>query len=141
MNGTPLVSVCMPAYRHERYVAVAIESILAQDCPDMELVINDDCSPDGTFDVISRYRDPRIRAERNTIRSGPSVTLNSALRRARGRYIALCSSDDRWLPGKLQQQLAHLEQHRHLGASFFRPRLIDSEGRPDRKSTRLNSSH
>ena len=129
MSDTPLISVCMPAYRHEDHVGNAIESILGQTFGDFELLINDDCSPDRTFEVIQSFKDPRIHAVRNSHRSGPSITLNSAMRRARGRYLALCSSDDRWLPEKLAVQLAWLESHPQTDAVFFRPWLIDSEGR------------
>ena len=129
MSDTPLISVCMPAYRHEDHVGNAIESILAQTCGDFELLINDDCSPDRTFEVIRSFNDPRIHAVQNSHRSGPSITLNSAMRRARGRYLALCSSDDRWLPDKLAVQLAWLESHPETDAVFFRPWLIDTEGR------------
>lgn len=129
MSDTPLISICMPAYRHEDHVGNAIESILGQTFGDFELLINDDCSPDRTFEVIRSFKDSRIHAVRNSHRSGPSITLNSAMRRARGRYLALCSSDDRWLPDKLAQQFAWLESHSDTDAVFFRPWLIDAEGR------------
>jgi hypothetical protein len=124
----PLVSICMPAYNHAGYVGFAIESILSQSCGDFELLINDDCSPDLTFDVIRSYDDPRIKAVRQDYRSGPSVTLNAAMRRARGKYIALCASDDVWLPEKLQRQLAFMETHPDVAALFGKPWLIDAQG-------------
>jgi hypothetical protein len=118
----------MPAYNHAGYVGFAIESILAQTCGDFELLINDDCSSDLTFDVIRSYDDPRIKAERQAFRSGPSVTLNAAMRRARGKYIALCASDDIWLPEKLHRQLAYMEAHAEVAALFGKPWLIDAQG-------------
>jgi hypothetical protein len=118
----------MPAYNHAGYVGFAIESILAQSWGDFELLINDDCSSDLTFDVIRSYDDPRILAVRQDLRSGPSVTLNAAIRRARGQYIALCASDDIWLPEKLERQLTYMEAHPGIAALFGKPWLIDGNG-------------
>lgn len=128
MSATPLVSICMPAYRHEQHVGAAIESLLAQSVGDFELLIAEDRSPDRTYEVICSYKDPRISVVQMPQRSGPSITLNSAMRRARGRYIGLCSSDDRWLPDKLERQLAYMEAHPQAGAVFSRPWLIDADG-------------
>lgn len=128
MSRSPLVSVCMPAYNHAGYVGFAIESILAQTFSDFELLINDDCSPDLTWEVIRSYDDPRIIAVRQDHRSGPSVNLNAAMRRARGKYIALCASDDLWLPEKLERQLAHMQAHPQTAALFGKPWLIDANG-------------
>lgn len=118
----------MPAYRHEQYVGEAIESILAQSLGDFELLIAEDRSPDRTYDIICSYKDPRISVVQMPQRSGTSITLNSVMRRARGRYIGMCSSDDRWLPDKLERQLAYMEAHPQAGAVFCRPWLIDDKG-------------
>jgi len=118
----------MPAYNHAGYVGFAIESILAQTRGDFELLINDDCSSDLTYEVIRSYDDPRIKAQRQDFRSGPSVTLNAAMRRARGKYIALCASDDLWLPEKLALQLPFMEAHPGVAALFGKPWLIDAQG-------------
>ena len=118
----------MPAYNHAAYVGFAIESILAQTFGDFELLINDDCSSDLTFEVIRSYEDPRINAVRQPLRSGPSVNLNAAMRRARGKYIALCASDDLWLPEKLERQLGYMESHPEIAALFGIPWLIDADG-------------
>ena len=128
MSKAPLVSICMPAYNHARFVGYAIESILAQTFGDFELLITDDCSPDLTFEVIRSYDDPRIIAVRQDLRSGPSVTLNASVRRARGKYIALCASDDLWLPEKLARQVPYMEAHPQVAALFGKPWFIDSDG-------------
>lgn len=137
MERLPLVSVCMPAYNHEKFVGEAIESILGQTAGDLELLVCDDQSSDGTFDVINSFgHDERLHVARMPFRSGPSVTLNEALRRARGKYIAFCASDDRWLPEKLERQIAFLEQHPEKCAVFCRPWLIDEFG--ERASDKLH---
>lgn len=124
----PLVSICMPAYNHAAFVGFAIESILAQTFGDFELLINDDCSSDLTFDVIRSYDDPRISAVRQTLRSGPSVTINAGMRRARGKYLAFCASDDLWLPEKLARQVPYMEAHPQVAALFSKPWLVDADG-------------
>jgi len=118
----------MPAYRHERYVGLAIESILGQTRGDFELLIADDCSDDLCYEVIRSYDDPRIHAVRLEHRSGVSVALNASLARARGTYIAFCASDDLWLPEKLERQVAFLQAHGDIGAVFCRPWQIDPDG-------------
>ena len=121
MSRPPLVSVCLPAYNHAAYVGFAIESILAQTFGDFELLINDDCSPDLTYEVITSYDDARIFPVRQSLRSGVSVTINAAMRRARGKYIAFCASDDIWLPEKLQRQVAQMESHPEGVPAWLRP--------------------
>ena len=125
----PLVSICMPAYNHAAFVGFAIESILAQTFGDFELLINDDCSSDLTLDVICSYDDPRISVVRQTLRSGPSVTINAGMRRARGKYLAFCASDDLWLPEKLARQVPYMEAHPQVAALFSKPWLIDTDGK------------
>lgn len=125
----PLVSIQIPAYRHARYIGAAIESVLAQTCGDFELFVLDDCSPDETYEIARSYKDPRLTVIRQEYRSGTSSNANVALRLSRGRYIAGCSSDDRWLPDRLQRDIAYLESRPQVGALFSRPWLIDDAGR------------
>lgn len=118
----------MPAYNHARFVGFAIESILAQTFADFELLITDDCSPDITYEVIRSYDDPRIKAVRPELRSGPSVTINASMRRARGKYIGFCASDDMWLPEKLERQVPYLKTHPDVAALFSKAWFIDADG-------------
>jgi glycosyltransferase involved in cell wall biosynthesis len=125
----PLVTVIIPAYRHERYVGVAIESVLAQTVADWELIVIDDCSPDGTWAQIQRHRDPRITALRHDANRGAHATLNEGLSLARGRYVAILNSDDVYAPGRLERTIAHLES---TGADLVGTgvRLVDDAGAP-----------
>jgi glycosyltransferase involved in cell wall biosynthesis len=118
----------MPAYNHARFVGFAIESILAQSFADFELLITDDCSSDITYEVICSYDDPRIKAVRQELRSGPSVTINASMRRARGKYIGFCASDDMWLPEKLARQVSYMEAHPDVAALFSKAWFIDAQG-------------
>jgi glycosyltransferase involved in cell wall biosynthesis len=93
----PLVSVAMPAYNAERYLARAVESVLRQSLADLELLIVDDGSSDGTVPLAESFaaRDARIRVltQRN---AGPGPARNLAFGAAAGRFFAFLDSDDEW---------------------------------------------
>jgi sugar O-acyltransferase (sialic acid O-acetyltransferase NeuD family) len=127
---TPLVSVIMAAYNHEKYVASAIESVLAQTFEDFELVIIDDGSTDGTAGVIRRFTDPRIRARFSTKNGGNIFTKNKCLDMARGRYIAILNSDDAFMPDKLEKQVAFLDENPECAAVLSDAEIIDDDGNP-----------
>ncbi len=107
-----LVSIVMPTYNSAAYVAESIESILAQTYKHWELIITDDCSTDETMTILQRYaeQDPRIIIQRNEVNGGAGVSRNRSISTAHGQYIAFCDSDDRWLPNKLQLQLAFMQE-------------------------------
>lgn len=127
----PLVSIVMSAYNHKDFVAQAIESVLGQTFADFEFLIADDCSTDGTDDIIRRYSDARISAFYQTKNSnGCSAFLRS---KAVGKYIAVIHSDDVWLPEKLEQQVAYMESHPECAACFTHAALIDEQGNPEVK--------
>lgn len=104
-----LVSIVVPAYKAEAYVRDTIASVIAQTYPHWEMLIADDCSPDGTRDVVSRCAeaDARIRLIPLARNGGPAAARNAALAQARGRWIAFLDSDDLWLPAKLERSIAH----------------------------------
>ena len=108
-----LVSVIMPTYNASKYLADSIESILAQTYTHLELLITDDCSTDGTRDILKHYakKDQRVKVEFLTENSGPGIARNKSIERAKGRYIAFCDCDDRWLPEKIEKQLRHMTKH------------------------------
>ena len=108
-----LVSIIMPSYNAAQYVAASIDSILAQTYHNWELIITDDCSTDGTQSILQDYarRDERVRLFLFDTNQGSGATRNKCIEEARGRYIAFCDSDDRWLPEKLEKQIAFMQQH------------------------------
>lgn len=108
----PLVSVVMPAYNKEKYIAKAINSVIDQTIADWELIVIDDCSTDGTRDVIAALaaNDPRIRFVCNEVNLGAAGTRNKALDMCRGEYVALLDADDIWYPEKLAKQIALLRE-------------------------------
>lgn len=106
-----LVSIIMPAYNCEQYIADAIRSVLTQTYTDLELLIVDDCSTDKTADIVASFDDPRIHYMRNEQNEGAALTRNKALRAAKGRYIAFLDADDLWAPKKLERQVAFMEKN------------------------------
>ncbi|TCZ52907.1 methyltransferase, TIGR04325 family [Roseicella aquatilis] len=130
MVRVPRVSVVLPAYNHAPFVAQAIESVLSQSFDDFELIITDDGSTDGTADRIRTFSDPRIRFEALPVNGGYSSALNASLARTRGELVALHCSDDIFLPGKLERQVAFLDGNPEVAAVFGKPVFVDKDTRP-----------
>jgi len=128
---SPTVSVIMPVYNVEAYVAEAIESVLAQTYAHFELIIVDDGGTDRSLQICRAYDDPRIRIVSQPNR-GLAGARNTGILEARGAYIALLDSDDRWLPEKLALHVIHLDNNPGIGVSFSPSRFIDRGGRPMR---------
>ena len=103
----PLVSVTMTSYNHERFISESIESVLAQDFDDFELVIIDDASIDASAQIIQKYEveDPRIHATFHETNSGYAKTRNDCIEASKGKFIAHIDSDDVWAKDKLTKQL------------------------------------
>jgi glycosyltransferase involved in cell wall biosynthesis len=112
----PLVSVVMPAYNCAAFVAEAIESALAQDYPNLEILVVNDGSTDDTASVLSRFAD-RIHVI-DVPNGGPARARNTGLEQARGDYIAFLDADDVWIPGKLAAQVEHLQSHPEVGVCY-----------------------
>lgn len=110
----PKVSILLPTYNGAKFVAQAIESVLAQDFSDWELLVVDDGSVDDTAHIVQGFaaRDPRIIYIKNDRNLGIQKTLNDGLRHAQGQYIARIDDDDEWSdPRKLEEQIAFLDSH------------------------------
>lgn len=106
-----LVSIIMPAYNCEKYIAEAIRSVLAQTYSNWELLIVDDCSTDDTEAIVASFEDKRIHYQRNAQNKGAALTRNEALKIAQGKYIAFLDADDLWAPEKLEKQIAFMEKN------------------------------
>lgn len=103
----PFFSVIIPSYNRGDLIGATIDSVLAQDCTDHEIIVADDGSTDGTLAVLARYGD-RIRVHRQA-NAGPGAARNLALRHATGTYVAFLDSDDLWLPWTLSTYKAAIE--------------------------------
>jgi len=104
----PRVSVLIPCYNAGRYLAAALDSVLAQTYQDFEIIVVDDGSEDDSAAVAARY--PRVRYFHNA-HSGISATRNLAISKARGDIIVFLDADDLWVPEKLEKQVAYLDSH------------------------------
>lgn len=124
----PKVSVIMPAYNHARFVRQAIDSVLSQSFEDLELLVTDDGSSDGTAEIIRGVHDPRLRFVAFSENRGVCDAMNDAIGRAKGEYIAVLNSDDYFLPAKLEKQVSYLDSHAEHGAVFGLPRFITEDG-------------
>jgi glycosyltransferase involved in cell wall biosynthesis len=132
---SPAVSVCIPAYRAERFIAATIESVLAQTTDDWELVVVDDASPDRTYEIATSYASNAVRVVRNEANLGPVGNWNRVISEATGRYVKLLCSDDVLYPHCLARQAAALDAQPTAGLVAARRDLIDGDGRivlPDR---------
>ena len=88
LTSNQLVSIIMPSYNTEKYIAKTIESVLAQTYKNWELIVVDDCSTDNTDSVVHNYlSDKRIKYLKNICNSGAAVSRNRALREAKGKWI------------------------------------------------------
>ena len=127
----PFFSVMMPAYNAERYIAFALDSILAQTFEDFEVIVFDDSSKDSTYDIIREYaaKDSRIKAFHNEKNMGNCYTRRLALREMTGIYVAFLDSDDIWEPEKLERFARSLEGvEKESVCVHSDAKLIDADG-------------
>ncbi|MDD5135621.1 MAG: glycosyltransferase, partial [Phycisphaerae bacterium] len=111
----PLVTVLLPVYNGERFLAEAIKSVLSQTFCDFELLIVDDGSTDHSAGIIKSFDDPRIRVIQNKVRLKLSGALNRGMDNARGAYIARMDADDICIPGRLAVQVDYMNGHPDVG--------------------------
>jgi len=125
--SSPTISVIIPAYNHERFVGAAVSSVLAQSEGDLELIVIDDGSTDGTGAVVRAIRDPRLSYHHQANQDAFNA-LNRGLAMARGRYVAILNSDDVYEPARLK---ILMQRQRDTGAAclFTDVIPIDAGGR------------
>lgn len=110
----PKISVVMPAYNAEKYIAESINSILGQTYGDFEFVIINDCSQDRTEEIVLSYDDPRIIYLKNEKNLGVAATLNKGLAIAKGEYIARMDADDISMPERFEKQVVYLDKNEDI---------------------------
>jgi glycosyltransferase involved in cell wall biosynthesis len=132
---TPRVSVIMPVYNVEAYVAEAVQSVLDQSFRDFELIIVDDGGSDQSIPICLGFDDARIRIIHQENR-GLAGARNTGIAAAYGEYIALLDSDDRWDPQKLMLHVIHLDTIADIGLSYSGSLFIDADGAPLRQRQR-----
>jgi glycosyltransferase involved in cell wall biosynthesis len=119
----------MPVYNAERYVSEAINSVLAQTFTDFEFIIIDDGSTDASADIITQYKDQRIRFIRKPRNEGLVSALNLGIELALGEYIARMDADDIALPERLEKQVAFLDSHPDVVVLGTKAWRIDPAGK------------
>lgn len=107
-----LVSIITPVYNAARFVRETISSVQAQTYTDWEMLLVDDGSSDDSWMIIAEIAamDKRLRLIRLEKNSGAAVARNTAIKEARGRYIAFLDADDKWVPEKLSRQIAFMQE-------------------------------
>ncbi|CEI73873.1 MULTISPECIES: glycosyltransferase family 2 protein [Romboutsia] len=130
----PLVSIITPVYNAERFLGDTIKSIQNQTYKNWELVLVDDCSKDKSSDMIKEFQanDDRIRYIKLEKNSGASVSRNTGIKNAKGRFIAFVDSDDIWQPEKLKIQIEYMLENK-LGFTFTSYRYMKEDGRLTKK--------
>lgn len=129
-NLPPLVSVLISSYNHADFIEASIRSVYAQSYPNIELLVVDDGSCDGSVEVIRRLQAELgfdFVAQAN---KGLCSTLNEMIGRSKGRYIAPLGSDDVMLPERFSLQVPFMEQHPETGICAGGIVLIDGDGKP-----------
>ena len=124
------VSVIIPVYTGSQYLSRALESALCQDVP-LEVIVVNDCSPEDVDAVIAPYlARPELVYLKNEQNLGAADSRNRGVQNARGKYVAFLDADDCWVAGKLQKQLAVLEESGAVLCSTAREQV-----RPDGETT------
>ncbi len=109
-DSMPLVSVILPAHNAATTIKRALDSIAIQARSDMEVIVLDDASVDGTEDIVKSYSGLNITSVRLQVNLGASAARNKCIELARGKYVAFLDADDEWLPGKTDKQLTEIEK-------------------------------
>lgn len=127
---SPLVSVVIPCYNMEPYLAQTLESVINQTYKNLEVIVVDDGSKDKTADVAREFekRDPRVKllVQAN---KGASAARNNGLDHAKGKYIALTDGDDWWDLTKIEKHVAHLETSPDVGCSYSATQFVTLGGK------------
>jgi glycosyltransferase involved in cell wall biosynthesis len=113
---SPLVSIIIPVYNGEKFIKETLESIFEQTFQDFEIIIVDDGSIDGTRNILEQYAGKVTYIFQEN--SGPSRARNTAIKIAKGKYVAFLDGDDLWTPNKLELQIGYMESHPYIGMVF-----------------------
>ena len=124
----PLVSIITPSFNQAQFLEETIRSVLAQDYPNVEYILVDGGSTDGSLEIIQRYAD-RLAWWVSEADRGQTDALNKGFARAGGEIFAWLNSDDTYLPGAISQAVACLEAHPQAALVYGDADLVDEQGR------------
>jgi alpha-1,3-rhamnosyltransferase len=125
----PLVSVLVPSYNHDKYITDTIESIIHQTYKNLELLVIDDGSTDNSVSILTKLQKKynfKFDVREN---KGIVYTMNQLFGIATGKYIAVCASDDSYMPDKIEKQVRFMEEHREVAMCFGNVLNIDAKGK------------
>jgi glycosyltransferase involved in cell wall biosynthesis len=128
MSDLPLVSIVTPSFNQARFLEATIRSVLDQDYPNLEYLVVDGASTDGSVDIIRRFAD-RLTWWVTEKDSGQSEAINKGLQRARGEYVGWLNSDDVYLPGAVSAAVKAFQSYPDAGVVYGDARAIDANGR------------
>jgi hypothetical protein len=116
----PLVSVIVPMYNVEKYIASAVKSLIDQTYPGIEIILVDDASRDNTLKVAKKLvnKNPQIRLFKNTKNIGTYVSINLGIMKSKGEFITIMGADDRFSPDKIRLQISMLVKNPKLVAAY-----------------------
>jgi glycosyltransferase involved in cell wall biosynthesis len=128
MVDLPLVSIITPSYNQARFLEAALRSVLDQDYPNIEYLVVDGASADGSVDIIRRYAD-RLTWWVSEKDSGQSEAINKGLHKARGGIVGWLNSDDIYLPGAVASAVTAFQSHPQAAVVYGDALAIDADGR------------
>lgn len=131
-----LISVIIPVYNAEKYLAEAMESVLAQEINPIEIIVVDDCSTDGSLKVAEQFGE-NIKLLKLGENKGPGSARNAGIKIATGKFLSFLDADDIWTNEKLVGQLTFLEEHPGMDMVFGQVEQFISPELPDEHKSKL----
>lgn len=129
VRSLPKVTVIIPCYNREKYIAKTVESVLNQTYPNVELIVVDDGCSDNSRNVLERFTDRiRILEHPGRVNKGQSAALNLGIRSSQSDYVAFLDSDDLFAPEKIERQVQFLENNPLYGLVYVNGHTIDENG-------------
>jgi glycosyltransferase involved in cell wall biosynthesis len=128
MTEHPLVSIITPSFNQSRYIEATINSVLSQDYPNIEYMILDGDSQDGTVEIIKKYEN-KLAWWVSEKDKGQTDAINKGFARAKGEILAWLNSDDTYEPGAISAAVKYLQEHPEAGMVYGDCNFINEDGR------------
>ncbi|MFH1186547.1 MAG: glycosyltransferase family A protein [Candidatus Levyibacteriota bacterium] len=139
----PLVSILLPVHNAEKYLASCVESLFTQSYSNIEIIAIDDKSCDKSLRVLRglKKKDKRLRVYSNVKRYGLSLTLNRAMKRAKGQFVTIMNTEDTSISTRISKQIKFLTTHKEVVAVGTQCQFINNEGKKLAKSNFPAQNH
>ncbi|WP_252247652.1 glycosyltransferase [Clostridium sp. ZS6] len=128
INNGPLISVIIPSYNHEKFINECVDSVLKQTYDNLELIIIDDGSKDGTAEILNKYSDDRMKVifQEN---AGAHNAINRGLELAKGEYLTILNSDDVYMKNRLELIVNYLMENKDISLVSSYIQIIDANSK------------